>query len=86
MPRPFMWWKLGRIAWHYPQSGLRSPRQFIHMVFLLSAFVPITASLVEPPDLVYIFGLGGSIIFGALLAGSAFGLSGRTGANRSMVS
>lgn len=75
VPRPFTWLKSGRITWHYLRSGLRSPRQFIHMVFLLFAFAPIIASLVESPDLAYIFGLGGSIVFGALLAGSAFGLN-----------
>ncbi|WP_226043150.1 hypothetical protein [Natrinema sp. DC36] len=75
VPRPFAWWESGRIAWHYLRSGLRSPQQFIHMAFLLFAFAPIITSLLESPDLVSLFALGGSIIFGALLAGSAFGLN-----------
>lgn len=75
VPRPFARWKSGRIAWHYLRSGLRSPRQFVHLVFLLFAFAPIITSVVESRDVAYIFGLGGSVIFGALLAGSAFGLN-----------
>jgi ABC-2 type transport system permease protein len=75
VPRPFSWWKSGRIAWQYLRSGFRSPRQFIHIVFLLFAFAPALTTFLESPDLAYIFALGGSIIFGALLAGSTFGLN-----------
>ncbi len=75
VPRPFAWSKSGRIGWHYLRYGLRSPQQFVHLIVFLFAFAPVASTLAEAPDLAYLFALGGSVIFGALLAGSAFCLN-----------
>ena len=75
VPRPFAWRKSGRIAWHYLRSGLRAPQRFAHLAFLLFAFAPVATSFVESGAFAYVFGLGASIVFGALLAGAAFGLN-----------
>lgn len=75
VPRPFAWWPAGRIGWHHLRAGARSPRQFVHLVFLVFAFAPVVSSLVDSSGLAWLFALGGSILLGAILAGSAFGLN-----------
>lgn len=75
VPRPFAWRQSGRIAWHYLRSGLRSPRRFVHLVFLLFVLGPVISSFVGSGQFAYVFGLGASIVFGAVLAGATFGLN-----------
>jgi ABC-2 type transport system permease protein len=75
VPRPFAWWKSGRIAWQYLRQGARSPQQFVHLAIVLFAIAPSITTLFTSSDIVYIFVLGGSIVVGALFAGAAFGLN-----------
>jgi ABC-2 type transport system permease protein len=78
VPRPFAWWKSGRIAWQYLRRGARSPQQFVHLAIVLIAIAPAISSLFTGStgsNIVYIFVLGGSIVIGAVLAGAAFGLN-----------
>lgn len=73
--RPFAWSRSGRIAWHYLRSGARSPQQFAHLMIIFPAVAPLFSSLFVQHSITYVFILGGSIIFGAILAGAAFGLN-----------
>ncbi|MFC5970534.1 hypothetical protein ACFPYI_04245 [Halomarina salina] len=74
-PRPFAFSKAGRIGWHYLRQGGRSPRRFVHLFFVLFMLAPVASSVVESPDLLYLVAIAGSVVLGAFLSGSAFGLN-----------
>jgi hypothetical protein len=85
VPRPFRATKATRIGWHYLRSGVRAPRQFAHLLFLAFMVAPAGSTLLESPEFVYLFAVGASVLFGAVLAGSAFALN-PLGQDRSVLS
>lgn len=85
VPRPFRATKATRIGWHYLRSGVRAPRQFAHLLFLAFMLAPAGSTLLESPEFVYLFAVGASVLFGAVLAGSAFALN-PLGQDRSVLS
>lgn len=75
-PRPFAWWKTGRIAWATLVRTARHPQNLAHLVMAVFFLSPIGSAIVRSPGATLgplVAGTGVGI--GVYLSGATFGLN-----------